>query len=108
MLIITGWYLLLISMLFSYVYFNMKITDNDGEEIPVREAFHHFLKSPWWTDLKQSLYDLWHFAMQHGWIETWRQIIDISDPYGENNAYKVCFLLRLLTIKLFYQALSVQ
>lgn len=89
MLIITGWYLLLISMLFSYVYFNMKITDNDGEEIPVREAFHHFLKSPWWTDLKQSLYDLWHFAMQHGWIETWRQIIDISDPYGENNAYKV-------------------
>ena len=75
-------------MLCSYVYFNAKIV-NDGEEIPVREAFQNFLKSPWWTDLKQSLIDLWNFAQQHGWIETWRQIIELSDPYGENNAYKV-------------------
>nr|CAD7395740.1 unnamed protein product [Timema poppensis] len=73
----------------NYFYFNTKLTDSEGEEIPVREAIHHFFTSPWWVDLKQSLHDTWVYAQHHGWVETWRQIIDLSDPHGEQNAYKV-------------------
>lgn len=73
----------------SYFYFNAKITDQDGEEIPVREAFYHFIRSPVWKDLKNSLIETWNYAQQHGWMETWRQVVEMSDPYGENNAYTV-------------------
>jgi DnaJ family protein C protein 22 len=73
----------------SYFYFNGKITDSNGDEIPVHEALHHFFTSPWWTDLKQSLYDTYQYAQHHGWYEIWRQIIELSDPQGEQNAYKV-------------------
>ncbi|KAJ8982793.1 hypothetical protein NQ317_018494 [Molorchus minor] len=66
----------------SYFYFNGKITDSNGDEIPVHEAIHHFFTSPWWTDLKQSLYDTYVY-------EIWKQIIDLSDPQGEQNSYKV-------------------
>ncbi|KAK9882393.1 hypothetical protein WA026_020915 [Henosepilachna vigintioctopunctata] len=73
----------------SYFYFNGKITDTNGDEIPVHEALHHFFTSPWWTDLKQSLYDVYQFGQHHGWYEIWKQIIELSDPQGEQNAYKV-------------------
>nr|CAI5850414.1 unnamed protein product [Callosobruchus analis] len=39
------------SLWVSYFYFNGKITDTNGDEIPVHEAIHHFFTSPWWTDL---------------------------------------------------------
>lgn len=73
----------------AYLYFNGKVTDSNGDEVPVHEAIHHFFTSPWWTDLKQSLYDTYQFAQHHGWYEVWKQIIDLSDPHGEQNAYKV-------------------
>ncbi|XP_060535254.1 dnaJ homolog subfamily C member 22 [Cylas formicarius] len=73
----------------SYVYFNCKITDSNGDEVPVHQAIHHFFTSPWWTDLKQSLYDTYQYAQHHGWYEIYLQIIDLSDPQGEQNAYKV-------------------
>ncbi|XP_018569722.1 dnaJ homolog subfamily C member 22 [Anoplophora glabripennis] len=73
----------------SYLYFNGKITDSNGDEIPIHEALHHFFTSPWWTDLKQSLYDTYVYAQHHGWYEIWKQIIDLSDPQGEQNAYRV-------------------
>lgn len=73
----------------SYFYFNGKITDSNGDEIPIHEALHHFFTSPWWTDLKQSLYDTYVYAQHHGWYEIWKQIIDLSDPQGEQNAYKI-------------------
>jgi len=73
----------------SYFYFNGTITDSDGDEVPVHEAIHNFLKSPWWTDLKQTFYDTWVFAKHNGWAEIWRQIIDSMDADGEQNAYRV-------------------
>lgn len=73
----------------SYFYFNGKVTDSNGDEIPVHEALHHFFTSPWWTDLKQSLYDVYVYGQHHGWYEIWKQIVDLSDPQGEKNAYKV-------------------
>lgn len=73
----------------SYLYFNGRITTGDGEEVKFQDAVHHFFTSPWWLDLKQSLVDTWNFAQTHGWSEVWKQIIDLSDPQGEINAYKV-------------------
>lgn len=73
----------------SYLYFNGKITDSDGEEIPVYEAINHFFRSPWWTDIKSAMFEIWDYAQHHGWYEIWKQIIEISDPSGENNAYRV-------------------
>ncbi|RZC37255.1 dnaJ -like subfamily C member 22 [Asbolus verrucosus] len=81
--------MLYVALWSSYFYFNGKITDSNGDEIPVHEALHHFFTSPWWTDLKQSLYDTYQYAQHHGWYEIWKQIIELSDPQGEHNAYKV-------------------
>lgn len=95
----------------SYLYFNAKLVDAEGEEIPVHKAVHHFLTSPWWLDLKQSLHDTWTFAQAHGWSETWKQIVELSDPHGEQNAYKVLGVSAISTqseIKAKYRALSLE
>lgn len=44
-----------------------------------------------WLDVKQCLIDTYQYAQHHGWYEVWKQIIDLSDPHGEQNAYKVLF-----------------
>ena len=73
----------------SFFYFNGKITDSEGDEVPVHEAIGHVFNSPWWTDLKQTFSDTWQYAQHHGWYETWKQIIDTMDADGEQNAFKV-------------------
>lgn len=73
----------------SFFYFNGKITDQDGDAVPVSEAIRNFLGSPWWTDLKSTLNDTWQFAQHNGWYETWKQIVDSLDVDGEQNAFKV-------------------
>lgn len=78
-----------LSLWASNIYFNGELTVSEGEKVPFREAIHHFFTSPWWVDLKQSLYDTYVFAQHHGWYEVWKLIIDLSDPHGEINAYKV-------------------
>lgn len=78
-----------LALLTSYFYFNGKITDSDGDEVPVYEAIENFWNSPWWTDLKQTLSDTWLYAQHNGWYETWKQIVDQMDVDGEQNAYKV-------------------
>lgn len=80
---------LYLSMWCSYIYFRGTITDSDGEEIPIYEALHHFTTSPWWLDVQQCLHDTYQYAQHHGWYEVWKQIIELSDPHGEQNAYKV-------------------
>lgn len=73
----------------SYFYFNGKITDSEGDEVPVYEALTNAFKSPWWTDLKSSFEETWRYAQHNGYYETWKQIIDLLDADGEQNAYKV-------------------
>lgn len=73
----------------SYFFFNSKITDSDGEEVPVYEAMQNAFKSAWWLDLQQSLGDTWAFLQHHGFSETWKLIIEQLDTDGEQNAYKV-------------------
>ncbi|XP_055606633.1 dnaJ homolog subfamily C member 22 [Uranotaenia lowii] len=81
--------LLYLSLWGCFFYFNGTITDSDGDEVPVHEAIHNFIKSPWWTDLKQTIHDTVQFAKHNGWAEVWKQIIDSMDADGEQNAYKV-------------------
>ncbi|XP_055529291.1 dnaJ homolog subfamily C member 22 [Wyeomyia smithii] len=81
--------LLYLSLWGCFFYFNGTITDSDGDEVPVHEAIHNFIKSPWWTDLKQTVADTIQFAKHNGWAEVWKQIIDSMDADGEQNAYKV-------------------
>ncbi|XP_063393174.1 dnaJ homolog subfamily C member 22 [Cydia fagiglandana] len=80
---------LFLSLWASYLYFHGTITDSEGDEVPIYEAIHHFFTSPWWLDVKQCLYETYQYAQHHGWYEVWKQIIDLSDPHGEQNAYKV-------------------
>ncbi|VVC94257.1 unnamed protein product [Leptidea sinapis] len=80
---------LYLSLWCGYLYFHGTITDSEGDEIPIYEALHHFFTSPWWLDVKQCLLDTYQYAQHHGWYEVWKQIIDLSDPHGEQNAYKV-------------------
>ncbi|KRT80832.1 Chaperone [Oryctes borbonicus] len=89
MAIVSACGILYLSLWCCYFYFNGKVTDSNGDTVPFHEALHHFFTSPWWTDLKQSLYDTYVFAQHHGWYEVYKQIIDLSDVTGEQNAYKV-------------------
>ncbi|KAK9499812.1 hypothetical protein O3M35_002782 [Rhynocoris fuscipes] len=71
------------------VYFNGTITDAYGEEVPIHEVLHHFFTSPWWKELRQSIWDTIAFAQEHGWSEVWKMAIELLDPHGEQNAYNV-------------------
>ncbi|KAM0724393.1 DnaJ-like protein subfamily C member 22 [Formica fusca] len=73
----------------SYLYFNAVITDSEGEEIKLSEAIQHFLTSPIWTDLKASLEATWNHAKHQGFWATWAQLVDLTDPRGEINAFKI-------------------
>lgn len=81
--------LVYLALLSSYFYFNGKVADADGNEVPIQEAIQNFLNSPWWTDLKDTWDETLRFAKHNGWAETWKQIVDQLDVGGEQNAYKV-------------------
>lgn len=78
-----------LSVWLAFFYFNGKIPDGEGEEIPVHEALHNFFASSWWTDLKQTVFDIYQYAQHHGWYEIYKQIIESLDVDGEQKAYKV-------------------
>ncbi|XP_026673241.1 dnaJ homolog subfamily C member 22 [Ceratina calcarata] len=85
------------SLLGSYLYFNAVITDSEGEEIKLSEAIQHFLTSPIWLDLQASLKATWDQAVHQGFWATWAQLVDLTDPRGEINAYKVLGLSQTAT-----------
>lgn len=78
-----------LSVWLAFFYFNGKVSDGEGDEIPVHEAIHNFFASSWWTDIKQTLFDIYQYAQHHGWYEIYKQIIESLDVDGEQKAYKV-------------------
>lgn len=80
-----------LSIWIAYFYFNGKISDGEGEEIPLHEAINNFFASSWWTDLKQTISDIYQYAQHHGWYEIYKQIIESLDVDGEQKAYKVIY-----------------
>lgn len=79
-------YLLLLG---SALYYNANIITKDGESVPLREAVHHFFKSPAWTQTKESFRRLWYSLQAHGWRNVLNELLKDLDPQGEANAYKV-------------------
>ena len=73
----------------SYVYFNMRIVTKDGDEIPVRDAFGNFIKSPAFQQFSENAKHLWRHAWEHGFWSTLHALIESLDPLGEKNALKV-------------------
>lgn len=88
-LYLTAAILLYLAIFGAFLFFNGKISDGDGGEIPVHEAIQHLFTSPWWSDLKQSLIDTWIYAQHHGWSEIYNQILESIDVDGERNAFMV-------------------
>lgn len=86
---LTAGVVIFLAMFCAFLYFNGKISDGDGGEIPVHEAIQHLFTSPWWSDLKQSLHDTWVYAQHHGWSEIYNQILESIDVDGERNAFLV-------------------
>ncbi|XP_045470404.1 dnaJ homolog subfamily C member 22-like [Harmonia axyridis] len=80
---------LYIALWTSSFYFNGKIIDDNGNEIPVHEAVHQFFSSPLWTDFKQALVDVYQYAQHHGWYEIWKQVMELTDPRKEHEAYQI-------------------
>lgn len=100
-----------LALLSSYFYFNGKVADADGNEVPLQEAIQNFLNSPWWTDLKDTWDETIRFAKHNGWAETWKQIVDQLDVGGEQNAYKVLGLSMTATqseVKTKWRKLSLE
>lgn len=81
--------LMYLSMFGSYCYFNGRITNGDGDMIPVHEAISNAMNSPWWSDFKQSLSETYAQVQHRGYYETWKMIVDQMDTDGEKNAFKV-------------------
>lgn len=78
-----------LSVWLAFFYFNGKVSDGEGDEIPVHEAITNFFASSWWTDIKQTVSDIYTYAQHHGWYEIYKQIIESLDVDGEQKAYKV-------------------
>ncbi|KAJ0184062.1 hypothetical protein K1T71_000485 [Dendrolimus kikuchii] len=76
---------LYLSLWCSYIYFYGTITNSEGEEVPIYEAVYEFFTGSLWSDLC----DVYKFAQHHGWYEVWKQVVDLSDPQDEQNAFKV-------------------
>ncbi|KAF7988517.1 hypothetical protein HCN44_001090 [Aphidius gifuensis] len=81
--------LLFCSMWASFFYFNASITDSQGEEIKLSEAVKHFFTSPVWLDFMASISQTWQQMKHQGFWATWSQLVDLTDPRGEINAYRV-------------------
>ncbi|XP_050419142.1 dnaJ homolog subfamily C member 22 [Patella vulgata] len=77
------------SLWISAIYFNGTITTKDEETVLIRDAVNNFFKSPAWAETKDSLWKLYEFYNIHGWHKLWEELVEIFDPVGEKNAYKV-------------------
>ncbi|XP_077997750.1 dnaJ homolog subfamily C member 22-like [Glandiceps talaboti] len=73
---------------------NASVTTADGETIKLRDAVQHFLNSPAWRELKDTLYKIYQRARSEGWERVYDEFVESLDPLGEINAYKVLDLER--------------
>lgn len=81
--------LLYLSLWSAVLLLNVKVTSNDGTQVPLREAVENFFHSPAWKEMKQSLHDLYQFCQYNGWGTCWSHLISLIDPTGESHAYRV-------------------
>ena len=77
------------SMWTSYVFFNLRFTTSDGDEIRFRDALGNLIKSPAFQEFSNNAGKLYKHCWEYGFRSTWEQFIDSLDPLGERNALKV-------------------
>jgi len=70
--------ILYLSLWGSYMYFNMTITNDHGETIKFRDSVKNLLKSPMWTELKDSCAMLWQYYKVHGFSSLWKEVKYLS------------------------------
>lgn len=71
-------------------YYNGKITDAEGDEIPVHEFVANAMEPQWWSDVGQMLVETWKDIQRNGFGDTWKQILEQMDGgESEMNAFKV-------------------
>ncbi|XP_055384921.1 dnaJ homolog subfamily C member 22 [Condylostylus longicornis] len=73
----------------SYFYFNGKVLDYEGEEIPVHEAVKHLLSSSMWAEFKDTLFEIYNYSQHRGWYEVLKELFILMDEDGIKNSYKV-------------------
>lgn len=87
-------YLIFCSLAGSYVYFNATVATQDGEKIKVREAIGNFFRSPAWTRLKQSFWQLYEEYQNEGWEGVKRRLTILSDLEGEERSLEILNVTR--------------
>ncbi|XP_074646691.1 dnaJ homolog subfamily C member 22-like [Tubulanus polymorphus] len=88
-----------LSLWSSMLYHNASVTTTDGKTIKLKDAIQYFFKSPMWTELKDTLKQLYQFYTTHGFDRLWEEFVKSIDPEGEANAYKVLELSSTATQK---------
>lgn len=102
-------YLIFCSLLSSYVYFNATVVTQDGDKIKVREAVHNFFRSPAWTKLKQSFWQLYEEYQNEGWEGVKRRLTILSDLEGEERSLEILNVTRessMQEVKTRYRVLA--
>merc|ERR1712166_929907 len=61
----------------------------DGEDITLKEALRNVLKSPEFSKLIQSIWDLYRDVQEKGWDEAFQDLLETLDVDGETHSYKV-------------------
>jgi hypothetical protein len=97
---ISGVMLLTISFLFLGcvgVFNNVSLTVN-GETLLLRTHSENILKSPMWSDLKESASTLWQFYSTAGMDGVWTEFMSLLDAKGETRAFKTLGLTSSATL----------
>ena len=81
--------LLMTMLLLSALYHNCSVTTRDGVEIPLREAIHNIVMSPWWADTSQTVLRLLYSLVYEGPGRFIYELRLVLDAEGELSAYKV-------------------
>ncbi len=58
----------------SFMYFNLRITNEHGESIPFRDSVANLANSPMFRELRDSLRHLYQYYKVHGWQTLWNEV----------------------------------
>lgn len=80
---------LYISLWSSWIWFNCKYTDKEGEIYKCRDLIKDFFDSPSWRDMKQILRDIKIYVQVYGISSVLDELYNLFSGKGEDNALEV-------------------
>lgn len=63
-----------LSLWASFMYYNLRITNEHGDTIRFRDSVANLLNSPMIKELRESLRHLWQYYKVHGWHTLWHEV----------------------------------